>query len=233
MEQRRQESAKRAAVMAEKVLVEEQCLSLSEKMTLVEYNAQTIASWDAALVEAVEHATMLRVMAQTKLKAAPKLRYGGPPPTHFSPLHSAEEVAKLDATTLNKQRHHETAAREKALADEANKQCLAATQEKALVDKAYEQRWTATQEKALADKVNKQHCQVTAARENALADDVFERHYRESAKRAAALAELALAAEQATVSTDLTLPPTAMSPPPTALLRIRTRSSLPWGGAFG
>jgi hypothetical protein len=68
--------------------------------------------------------------------------------------------------------------------------------------------------KALADKVNKQRCQVTATREDALADDAFEQRYQESAKRAAALAESALAAEQATVSTDLALPLTAVLPPP-------------------
>jgi hypothetical protein len=81
-----------------------------------------------------------------------------------------------------------------------------------LANKAYERGWAARQEKALADKVNKQRRQVTAAWENALADNAFEQCYQESAKCAAALAELALAAEQAAVSTDLVLPPTAVSP---------------------
>jgi hypothetical protein len=116
-------------------------------------------------VETAEHATTLVVTALTKLKATPKVRYGGPPLTHFSPPLTAKEVAELDAATLNKQRCHKMAAREKALADKANKQHRAATQEK-----------------ALANKVNKQRCQVTAARENALADDAFEQRYQELAK---------------------------------------------------
>ncbi len=201
-------------------------------MVLAEYNAQTIASWDATTVEAVDHVTTLGVMALTELKTAPKLRYGGPPRTHFSPPLTIKEVDNLDSATLDKQRCHEMAAREKALANEANEQCRAATQEKALADKAYKQHQAATQEKALADEVNKQCHQVTAARENALADDAFEQRCRESAKCAAALAESALAAKQAAVSMDLALPPTAVSPPPTALLCIRMQPSLPWGGVF-
>ncbi len=114
-EQRRRESAERAAATAEKALAKEQRLSSSAKMALVEYDAQTIASWDAAVVEAVA----LGIMALTKLKAAPKLRYGGSPPTHFSPPLTAKEVAELDAATLDKQR--QAATQEKALADEANK----------------------------------------------------------------------------------------------------------------
>jgi hypothetical protein len=125
-EQCRRESAERAVGMAEKALAKEQGLSLLAKMALAEYNAQTIASWDAATVEAVA----MGVMALTKLKAAPKLRYSGPPPTHFSPPLTAKEVAKLDADNLDKRRRHETAAREKALVDEANEQRWAATQEK-------------------------------------------------------------------------------------------------------
>ncbi len=120
MEQRRRESAERAAETAEKALAEEQRLSSLAKMVLAEYDAQTIASWDAAAVEAVDHLTTLGVMALTELKTTPKLRYGGPPPTHFSPPLTAKEVAKLDAATLDKQCHHKMAAREKALADEAS-----------------------------------------------------------------------------------------------------------------
>jgi hypothetical protein len=111
VEQHCQESAECAAAMAEKALAEEQGLSLSAKMVFAEYDALTIASWDAATLEAVP----LGVMALTKLKAAPKLRYGGPPPTHFSPPLTAKEVAKLDATTLDKR--HRAATQEKALAD--------------------------------------------------------------------------------------------------------------------
>jgi hypothetical protein len=180
-----------------KLLAEVQRLSSLAETALAEYDAQTIASWDATAVEVAEQATTLVVMVLTELKAAPKLRYGGPPPTHFSPLLTAKEVAKLDAATLDKQRCHKTAGREKALADEAN-----------------ERRWVATQEKALADEVNKQCRQVTAAWENALAQDAYEQCYQELTKGAAALAESALAAEQAAVLADFALPPTAVSPPP-------------------
>ncbi len=99
-EQCRRESAECAAATAEKALAKEQGLSSLAKMVLAEYDAQTIASWDATAVEAVT----LGVMALTELKAAPKLRYGGPPPTHFSPPLTAKKVAELDAATLNKQR---------------------------------------------------------------------------------------------------------------------------------
>ncbi len=87
-------------------------------------------------MEAVDHVTTLGVMALSELKAAPKLRYGGPPPTHFSLPLTAKEVAELDAATLDKRRRHEMSAREKALADEANKRCWVAMQEKALADEA-------------------------------------------------------------------------------------------------
>jgi hypothetical protein len=120
MEQRHRELAEGAAATAEKVLAEEQHLSLSAKMALVEYDAQTIASWDAAVVEVVDHVTTMGVMVLIELKAAPKLRYGGPPPTHFSPLLTAKEVAELDAATLDKRRRAATL--EKALVDNANQQ---------------------------------------------------------------------------------------------------------------
>ncbi len=146
-------------------LAKEQRLSLLAEVALAEFDTQTIASWDAATVKMAKHATTLAVTVLTKLKATPKVRYGGPPPTHFSLLLTAEEVAELNAATLDKQHCHEIAEREKALADEANKGD-----------------WAATQEKALANEVNKQLCQVTATQENALADDAFERCYQESAK---------------------------------------------------
>ncbi len=164
-EQRHQESAERAAALEVTALAKEQRLSLLAAVAFAEYDTQTIASWDAAAVETAEHATTLAVTVLTKLKAAPKVRYGGPLPTHFSLLLTAKEVAKLDAANLDKQRCHEMAAQEKALADKANKQ-----------------HQEATQEKALANKVNKQCRQVMAAWENALADNAFERHYQESAK---------------------------------------------------
>ncbi len=73
--------------------------------------------------------------------------------------------------------------REKALADEVNKQRhqVTAALEKALADEAYEQCLAATRETALANEVNKQRHHVTATRENALADNAYERRYRESA----------------------------------------------------
>ncbi len=85
------------------------------------------------------------VMALTELKAAPKLRYGGPPPTHFPPPLTAKEVAELDAATLDKQR--QAAAQEKALADKTNQQC-----------------WAAARDKALADEANERHCHKSAER---------------------------------------------------------------------
>ncbi len=179
-EQPHQESAERAAALAVTALAEEQRLSSLAEVVLAEYDAQTIASWDAAAVETAKHATMLAITALTKLKAAPKVRYGGPPPTHFSLLLTAKEVAELDAATLDKQHCHKIAVREKTLAGEGNKQ-----------------RRAAMQEKALANKVNKRRHQVTATQENALANDAFEQRYQESAK-----------------STDLALPPMAVSPPP-------------------
>jgi hypothetical protein len=50
------------------------------------------------------------------------VRYGGPPPTHFSPPLTAAEVAELDAAILDKRRRHKTAAREKALAEDKRRQ---------------------------------------------------------------------------------------------------------------
>ncbi len=72
--------------------------------------------------QTAKHATTLAVTALTKLKAAPKVRYGGPPPTHFPPPLTAAEVAELDAAILDKRRRHETAAREKALAKDKRRQ---------------------------------------------------------------------------------------------------------------
>jgi hypothetical protein len=72
--------------------------------------------------QTAEHATTLAVTALTKLKATPKVRYGGPPPTHFSPPLTATEVAELDAAILDKCRCHKTAAREKALAEDKQRQ---------------------------------------------------------------------------------------------------------------
>jgi hypothetical protein len=119
--------------------------------------------------QAAEHAMTLAVTAPTKLKAAPKVRYGGPPPTYFSSPLTAAEVAKLDAANLNRRRCHKMAAQEKALINEANKQCQAAAHEKALADKANKQRWAATQDKALANKANKQRRHKSAERTTTLA----------------------------------------------------------------
>jgi hypothetical protein len=85
----RQESAECAAATAKKALADE---THEQRRT-------------------AKHATTLAVTVLTKLKAAPKVRYGGPPPTHFSSPLTAAEVAELDAAILDKRRRHETAAR--------------------------------------------------------------------------------------------------------------------------
>ncbi len=103
-------------------LDKEQRCSLSAEVALAEYDAQTKAFWDAAMVEAAKHAMTLAVTVLAELEAAPKLRYGASPLTHFSPPLTAAEVAKLDAAILDKRRCHETATWEKALADDANEQ---------------------------------------------------------------------------------------------------------------
>ncbi len=64
------------------------------------------------------------------------------------------------ANKVNKQRCQVTATLEKALANEAYEQCLAAMREK-----------------TLANEVNKQRRQVTAARENALTNNAYEQCY--------------------------------------------------------
>ncbi len=71
------------------------------------------------------------------------------------------------------QHRHEAATREKASANEADKQC---------------HHKTAAQEKALANKTNKQRHHEMAVQEKALADDPKSQRCRESAARAAALA---------------------------------------------
>ncbi len=192
MEQRRQELAKHAVATAEKVLAKEQRLSLSAKMVVAEYNAQTIASWDATAVEMVNYVRTMGVMALTKLKATPKLRYGGPPLTQFSPPLTAKEVAKLNAATHNKQR--QAVAQEKALVDKANKQCQAATLVKALANNTNKQRQVAAQKKALADKANERR--RAAARDKALADKANEQCCHELAECAMTLATKALAKDE-------------------------------------
>ncbi len=95
-EQRCQESAERAAATAKKALTDKA------------HEQRRMA----------KHATTCAVMVLTKLKAAPKVRYGGPPPTHFSPPLTTAEVAELDAAILDKRRCHEMAVQEKALAED-------------------------------------------------------------------------------------------------------------------
>ncbi len=127
------EAPNRTPVLAKKVLAEEQrCheTATQEKALANEANeqrqaaAQEKALADEAHVQCqmAEHAMTLAVTALTKLKATPKVRYGGPPPTHFSPPLTAAEVADLDATILDKRRRHETAAREKVLAKDKRRQ---------------------------------------------------------------------------------------------------------------
>jgi hypothetical protein len=122
------------AALAEKALAEEkrcQEAAMREKALADEANEQrqAAARENAFTDEAhkqrwtAEHATTLVVTALTKLNAAPKVRYGGPLPTHFSPPLTAAELAELDAANLDRRRCHETAVREKALANKANKRC--------------------------------------------------------------------------------------------------------------
>ncbi len=101
-------AAERGATLAETALAEEQRCSSS------------MESRDAAAVKADEHAMTLALTALTELKAAPKLRYGGPPLTHFPLPLTAAEVGEIDAAILDKQCRHKTATREKALAISAN-----------------------------------------------------------------------------------------------------------------
>ena len=129
------EAAERSATLAKTALAKEHCRSLLAEAALVEYDAQTKASWDAAAVKVVKHATTLAVMVLTKLEAAPKLRYGGPPPTYFSPPLTTAEVAELNAIILDKGPRHEMDAKERHH-NKVNKQHCheATTQEKALDD---------------------------------------------------------------------------------------------------
>jgi hypothetical protein len=70
-------------------------------------------------------------------------------------LRAAPLDAILAEKLLAKERCcHETATRDKALADEANERGRVAVQEKALADKANEQRRAAARDKALADEAN-------------------------------------------------------------------------------
>ncbi len=114
------EAAEHSATLAETALAKEQRCFLLAEVALAKYDAQTMASRGAAVVEAAKHATTLAVTVLAELKGTPNLRYGGPLPTCFSPPLTAAEVAELDAAILNKQFHHETAAWEKKFAKNAN-----------------------------------------------------------------------------------------------------------------
>jgi len=244
-EQCRRESAERAVGMAEKALAKEQGLSLLAKMALAEYNAQTIASWDAATVEAVA----MGVMALTKLKAAPKLRYGGPPPTHFSPPLTAKEVAKLDAVTLDKR--HRAAAQEKALADKANEQRWAAARDKALADEANKQRRHELAKGAMTSATRHLPRTSTTRTTTMLRGDLRHTPHPSSlvltlswpksepwmTVSAPGLHLVTRSSPRRTTKPQLQRcrprhPQRPCRQPPTTLLRIRTRSLLSWGGAF-
>ncbi len=127
------EAPNRTPALAKKALAKVQChheMATQEKALADEANKQCqAAAWEKALADKAheqcqmaKHATTLVVTVLTKLKAAPKVRYRGPPPTHFPPPLTAAEVAELDAAILDKRRHHETAAREKALAKDKQRQ---------------------------------------------------------------------------------------------------------------
>ena len=179
------EAAESSATLAETALAKEQRCSLMAEVASAEYNAQTKASWDAAAVEAAKYATMLVVTALAELKATPKLRYGGPPLTRFSPWLTAAEVAELDAAIIDKQHCNKTAVWEKALANNANEQHC--------------------------NKANNQCCHKSATREKALANNACKQLCRESAKHTAALAKSALAVEQTAILADLALPKLALA----------------------
>ncbi len=152
---------------------------------LAEYDIQTKASQNVATAEAAKHATMLVVTVLVELKAAPKLRYGGSPLTHFLPLLTAAEKAKLDAAILDKQHCHKTAALKKALANNANEQHC--------------------------NKANKQCHHKATTREKALADNACKQLCQELAICTAASAKLALAAKGTAVLADLSLPKPALA----------------------
>ena len=94
-------------------------------------------------------------------------------------------MAELDATILKKHRRHKTAAQEKALAKDANKQHC--------------------------NEANKQRRHKSAMREKALADNACEQLCRESADCTATLAMSALAATQTAILADLALPEPALA----------------------
>ncbi len=179
------EAAEHSATLAETALAKEQHCSLSAEAALAEYDAQTMASWDAAAVKAAKHTTRLVVTALAELETAPKLRYGGPLPTHYSPPLTAAEVTKLDAAILDKQHHHETTAQEKELADGASKQHR--------------------------NEANKQLCHKATTGEKALVNNACKQLCQWSAKCTAALAKLVLAVEQTTILTDSALPKPALA----------------------
>ncbi len=109
---------------------------------------------------------------------------------------------------------NQAAAREKALADEANERQRAAVREKALADKLHQ---AAAREKALADEA-KERCEAVA-HAKALAAKVLadEQGGQELAVRAKVFAAQALA-----ITTSL----------PPAPHRMRVQFCLLWGGAF-
>ncbi len=113
------EVAECSATLAETALAKEQRCTLLVEAALAECSTQTKTSWDATAVEVAKHATTLAVTVLAKLDATPKLRYGRPLPTHFSPPLTAAEVAELNAAILDKRRRRKTAVQEKVLHQQA------------------------------------------------------------------------------------------------------------------
>jgi hypothetical protein len=158
-------------------------------------------------------------------------------------------LEKALANDANEQRR--AAAQEKALADEANKLCRAAAWDKALANKAIEQRRHESAEramtlatKALAEDEHNEDVEDVARRFEAYAAPLYAhvevimdkiQAMDDDFGNWAAFGDKILAKEDNEASA-LTMPPlappTAVSPTPHRLLRIRARSSLPWGGAF-
>jgi hypothetical protein len=173
---RRHEAAKHAATLAELALTNEQrCHEAAEQAAM---SAELVLSKEQCHHEA---ATQTAMTAESSL-ANEQCRH-----------EAAARAAALAELSLTKE-CHKAATREKALANEANKQHQAATQEKAFTNEANNQRWGAAQEKALADEANKP-CRA-AAWDKALANKANKQRCHELAKRATTLATKALAKDE-------------------------------------
>ncbi len=198
-EQRRQESAERAAVSAESTLTDERhrreaaerATALAESTLAKERRCRVLADCAAVMAESVL-ANEQRCQEEAACTAASvDVALAKEQRCHET---ATIAVALAEKLLAKERRCHETATQEKAFAEEANERRQAAALEKALANDANEQPRAAVQEKALADEANKQG--RAAARDKALADEANERHRHESAKRATTLATKVLAKDK-------------------------------------